>query len=78
MTKNVGTAAQIFAKLSELIGNSRIKTEGGGVMLIVSITMNPKIREDLNHLSKIFFEGIWTECKFDNIKYNETKANYKF
>ena len=63
------------------------KDRGGGVMLIVPIKLNPKIREDLNHLNKTFFESLWIECNMTtknefkkkqliNISYNPKKTLY--
>ena len=61
------------------------KDRGGGVMLIVPIKLNPKIREDLNHLNKTFFGSLWIECNMTtknefrkkqliNISYNPKKT----
>ena len=39
------------------------KDRGGGVILVVPTKLNLKLREDLNHLNKTFFESIWIERK---------------
>ena len=43
------------------------KTKGGGVMLMIPKTLNPKSRNDLNCMNKNQFESLWVECFFFNI-----------
>ena len=61
------------------------KTKGGGVMLIIPKTLNPKSRNDLNCMNKNQFESLWVECNFNNdptyknrqlinISYNPSKS----
>ena len=62
-----------------------IKTKGGGVMLLIPKTLNPKSRNDLNCMNKNQFESLWVECNFNidptkknrqliNISYNPSKS----
>ena len=46
--------------------NSTLKEKGGGVMLSIPKTLNPKLRKDLNHLDQQFFESLWIECSLNN------------
>ena len=45
---------------------SDFKERGGGVMLAVPKSLNPKERKDLNYLDKNVFESIWIECRTTN------------
>ena len=51
-----------------------LKDRGGGVMLIVPKSLNPKIKKDLNHLNKNLFENLWIECNLNNNAHNK-KSN---
>ena len=66
---------------------SKEKKKGGGVILAVPKSLNPKKRPDLNHVSKNIFESFWIECKLTNslseksrqlinISYNQQKKHY--
>ena len=47
-----------------------LKDRGGGVMVIVPKSLNPKIRKDLIHLNKNLFESLWIECNLNNNAHN--------
>ena len=66
---------------------SNEKKKGGGVILAVPKSLNPKKRPDLSHMSKNIFECLWIECKLTNllseksrqlinISYNPQKKHY--
>ena len=66
---------------------SDIEERGGGVMLAVSKSLNPKVLKDLNYLDKTVFESIWIDCRTTNssaskknqlinISYNQHKNYY--
>ena len=42
---------------------SDFKERGGGVMLAIPKSLNPKERKELNYLNKNVFESIWIECR---------------
>ena len=67
---------------------SDFKERGGGVMLAVPKSLNPKERKDLNYLDKNVFKSIWIECRttnssatknnqLNNISYNPHKHYYR-
>ena len=45
---------------------SNEKKKGGGVILAVPKSLNPKKRPNFNHMSKNIFESLWMECKLTN------------
>ena len=47
-----------------------MKKYGGGVMLLVPISLQPKIRKDLNYINTKIFESLWVECKLKNNNHN--------
>ena len=49
------------------------KTKGGGVMLLIPKTLNPKSRNDLNCMNKNQFESLWVECNFNNDPTNKNR-----
>ena len=66
---------------------SDFEERGGGVMLAVSKSLNPKVLKDLNYLDKTVFESIWIDCRTTNssaskknqlinISYNQHKNYY--
>ena len=65
-----------------------LKEKGGGVMLVIPKSLNPKLRKDLNSLDKNLFESLWVECnlnnntadksKLINISYNQEISNDSF
>ena len=46
---------------------------GGGVMLIIPSSLNPKLRNDLNYMNKKYFESLWIECSMNNNSPNKQK-----
>ena len=40
--------------------------KGGGIMLLVPKSLDPKERKDLNHLNQKVFESLWVECSLNN------------
>ena len=48
-----------------------LKDRGGGVMLIVLKSLNPKTKKDLNYLNKNLFESLWIECNLNNNAHNK-------
>ena len=44
---------------------------GGGVMLIIPSSLNPKVRNDLNYMNKKHFECLWIECCLNNSAVNK-------
>ena len=42
-------------------------------MLVVPKSLNIKLRKDLNHLNKEYFESLWVECNLTNDAANKCK-----
>ena len=40
--------------------------KGGGIMLLVPISLHRKDRKDINHLNQKVFESLWVECSLNN------------
>ena len=49
------------------------KTKGGGVILIIPKTLNPKSRNDLNCMNKNQLESLWFECNLNNDPTNKMR-----
>ena len=47
-----------------------MKKYGSGVMLLVPISLKPKIRKDVNYINTKKFESLWVECKLKNNSHN--------
>ena len=54
------------------------KTKGGGVMLIIQNTLNPKSRNHLNCMNKNQFECLWVDCNFNNDPTNKNRLLINF
>ena len=53
--------------------NMALKEKGGGVMLVIPKSLNPKLRKDLNNLDKNLFESLWVECNLNNNTADKSK-----
>ena len=51
---------------------------GGGVMLIIPSSLNPKMRNDLNYMNKKKFESLWVQCCVNNNSSNKQKQLIMF
>ena len=46
---------------------------GGGVMFLISSSLNPKVRNDLNYMNKKIFESLWVKRRVNNNSSNKQK-----
>ena len=67
-----------FFKTIQSNRKTLLKDKGGGVMLVVPKSLNPKLRKDLNHLIKESFESLCVECNLTNDYANKCKTTYQY